>query len=91
MLTVLLSKHAKKNLEKMPLKHARQIKLKIESLMQDPEPHDSQQLVNYSPFRRADRGEYRIIYKVDNNMLSILLVGKRNDSEVYRKMKDILK
>ena len=75
----------------MPLKHARQIKAKIESLMVNPEPNDSKQLVNYYPYRRADQGEYRFIYKVEGEIIYILLAGKRNDDEVYRKMRDILK
>lgn len=78
-------------MSKMPAKHARQIKDKIASLMLDPEPNDSKQLVDYHPYRRADQGEYRIVYKVENKTLFILLAGKRNDDEVYRKMRDMLK
>jgi mRNA interferase RelE/StbE len=59
--------------------------------MVNPEPNDSKQLVNYYPYRRADQGEYRFIYKVEGEIIYILLVGKRNDDEVYRKMRDILK
>jgi len=57
----------------------------------DPEPNDSKYLVNFHPYRRADVGEYRIIYRIDKTTLVILLVGKRNDDEVYRKMRRLLK
>ncbi|MBT4876174.1 MAG: type II toxin-antitoxin system RelE/ParE family toxin, partial [Desulfobacula sp.] len=51
----------------------------------DPEPHDSKELKGY-PYRGTDIGEYRIIYRLEENVLKIVLVGKRNDSEVYKKM-----
>ena len=54
--------------------------------MADPEPHDSKELKGY-PYRGTDIGEYRIIYRLEENVLKIVLVGKRNDSEVYKKMK----
>jgi mRNA interferase RelE/StbE len=31
-----------------------------------------------------DVGEYRIIYAVEGEGVEILIVGKRNDDEVYR-------
>lgn len=32
-------------------------------------------------------GEYRIVYHVEDQILEILLIEKRNDSEVYKKLK----
>ena len=91
MLTINISKHAQKFLEKVPLKHARQLKSKIQALMVNPLPPDTKQLVDYFPYRRADQGEYRIIYKVENEILYVVLVGKRNDDEVYKRMRQLLK
>ena len=36
---------------------------------------------------RADVGEYRIIYTVENDTLNVFVIGKRNDAEVYKKLK----
>ena len=36
-------------------------------------------------YRRADIGEYRIIYRVAGDTLEVLLIGKRNDDEVYHR------
>jgi mRNA interferase RelE/StbE len=36
---------------------------------------------------RVDIGEYRIIYEVEGNTLCIILIGKRNDDEVYKKLR----
>jgi mRNA interferase RelE/StbE len=33
---------------------------------------------------RTDSGEYRIIYRVEEDELHVALIGKRNDDEVYR-------
>ncbi|MEN0058816.1 MAG: hypothetical protein AAGB31_08275, partial [Bdellovibrio sp.] len=68
-------------------KIARQIALKIQALRSNPDPQDSSQLKGYAPLKRADQGEYRIIYRVDGDTLYIEIVGKRNDGEVYKKLK----
>ena len=78
-----LTSRSRKFLETLPPKQFRQIVSKIFTLMDNPEPPDSKQLVGF-PYRRADIGEYRIIYRVEDDVLRIALVGKRNDAEVYR-------
>ena len=81
-----LSRDARDFIEKLPHKHAKQVLLKILSLCQDPEPPDSSLLKGSGEgYRRADIGEYRIIYRVAGDTLEILLIGKRNDDEVYRR------
>ncbi|MBI3696828.1 MAG: type II toxin-antitoxin system RelE/ParE family toxin [Acidobacteria bacterium] len=78
-----LTSRSRKFLETLPPKQFRQIVTKIFNLMDNPEPPDSKQLAGF-PYRRADIGEYRIIYRVEESTLKIALVGKRNDAEVYR-------
>ncbi|AAY61453.1 putative cytotoxic translational repressor of toxin-antitoxin (TA) system RelE [Rickettsia felis str. Pedreira] len=34
-------------------------------------------------------GEYRIIYRFNETTIYVILVGKRNDSEVYKLLKNI--
>ncbi len=85
MLKLDLTKKARVFLDKLPPKQFKQVAKKIFSLMADPEPHDSKELKGY-PYRGTDIGEYRIIYRLEENVLKIVLVGKRNDSEVYKKM-----
>jgi len=80
-----LSKRAIKFLRNIPLKHAKQIDRKLQELEKDPYPHDSKLLKN-SDYHRVDIGEYRAIYRVedDKTLLLAALIGKRNDDEVYR-------
>jgi len=86
MLKLDLTKGAIAFLEQLPPKQFRPVANKVFSLMANPEPHDSQELTGY-PFRRADIGEYRIIYRVEGEVLKVPLIGKRNDDEVYRRLK----
>jgi mRNA interferase RelE/StbE len=64
----------------------RQVATALFRLLQDPEPHDSASLTGY-PFRRVDIGEYRIVYRVDGEYLRVPLIGRRNDDDVYRRLR----
>jgi len=69
-------------------KHGRQITGKILALANDPSPADSQRLMGSDKGeRRATIGEYRIIYWTDETTLHVTTIGKRNDSQVYRRCK----
>lgn len=62
--------------------------MKITDLARDPAPQDAKQLKGFEhSFMRADAGEYRIVYLVIEGVLHVLLVGKRNDDEVYRQLR----
>ena len=87
MLKIEISKRAEKFLRKLPTKQGRQVATKIQSLRVDPRAPDSQLLKGQDPLRRADVGEYRIIYFVDDETLRVVLVGKRNDDEVYKRLR----
>ncbi len=92
MLKVNFSRQAAKFIKKLSAKHARQIATKITELRSNPYPQDSIKLKGY-PYYRTDSGEYRIIYQVEagyqveGSVLEILLIGKRNDDEVYKQLR----
>ena len=69
-------------------KIAAQIAKKVLALNVDPLPNDSKQLIGYPGYYRVDTGEYRIIYSFnpEEDLVEIILVGKRNDDEVYKKL-----
>jgi len=85
MLRLDLTKKAIAFLDQLPPKQFKQVSTKIFSLMSHHRPHDSKKLKGH-PYRGTDIGEYRIIYRVEEDVLKIALVGKRNDSAVYRKL-----
>jgi mRNA interferase RelE/StbE len=73
-------------------KIAAQISKKVLSLNVDPFPADSKELVSYSGYYRVDSGEYRIVYRFlpEQDLVAVILVGKRNDDDVYKKLKRLL-
>jgi mRNA interferase RelE/StbE len=81
MLKILVSKKAQKIFDDLLPKQFRQIIRKVFALLENPKPHDSEELRGY-PFLRNDVGEYRIIYDVQGDTLRVILIGRRNDAEV---------
>ena len=54
-------------------------------MLNNPEPHDSRLLKgSRDDNRRVGVGEYRVVYRVEDEILLVLVVGKRNDSDDYR-------
>jgi mRNA interferase RelE/StbE len=91
MLDINFSRQVEKFFRKVPPKHARQIGGKMMALRENPQPHNS--IVPKgaaSLYRRTDIGEYRVVYRVDGGILEIILVGKRNDDDVYKMIRRIL-
>jgi mRNA interferase RelE/StbE len=86
MLLLDMTHQAKNFLDQLDPKQFRQVVRKILGLMEDPKPADSKPLHGH-PFWRADIGEYRIVYRVEKDVLKVALVDKRNDDEVYKKLK----
>lgn len=86
MLKYSISHDALNFLRKLPAKHAKQIVGKIEKLAQDPASVPSKQLEGYPTLRRIRSGEYRVIYRLSDGVLTVLVlrVGKRNDGEAYK-------
>ena len=89
MLKLLLEKKVVKYIHKLPPKHQKQVAKKIQELLEDPISNDSKILKKYKLWR-ADIGEYRIVYTFDKSVLHVIIVGKRNDSAVYKLLKRAL-
>jgi mRNA interferase RelE/StbE len=81
-----IGKPAVKSLKALELKPFKQVMVKILSLQSDPKPQDCKALKGYPGGYRVDQGEYRILYTIEENTISIFRVGKRNDGEVYRNL-----
>jgi len=80
-----ISNQATKFLEGLDAKQYRQVGKKVFSLLQNSEPQDSAVLTGAkNGERRADSGEYRIIYTASETEVEVLAIGKRNGDEVYR-------
>ncbi len=73
-----------KELTGLPPKHFKQVVSKALALASEPFPSDAKQLQGYDDLFRIDSGEYRIVYTVTETEVKLIIVGKRNDDEVYR-------
>lgn len=78
-----LTNDAMRFLKKRDAKQFMQIFQAITSLCEDPRPSDSIAMGNGTHFRK-DVGEFRIIYKFDEDTLRIAVVGNRNDGSAYK-------
>jgi mRNA interferase RelE/StbE len=72
-----------KEISDLPAKQFRQVVVAIFDLLQEPYPHYSQRLQG-SPYWRLAVGEYRVIYRADEESVHLVAFGKRNDGEVYK-------
>lgn len=87
MRTVDISKDTDDFIKNLPPKQFRQIFTTILNLRKNVTPHDWQIIKDFKDLYRVDIGEYRVIYRYDDDCVYITLVGKRNDDDVYKKLK----
>lgn len=88
MLKLDIHKDIVKELQAMDRKRAGQVALKLVGLLTNPYPQDAEKLSGTrGNYLRTDIGEYRIIYTVEHELLRVVLIGKRNDDDIYRKLR----
>ena len=81
-----LSRASVRFLDTLPAKQYRQVARRIIMLMADSRPADAERLRGYD-YSRVTAGEYRIIFDVHDGVLRVIAIGKRNDDEVYRRLR----
>ena len=81
-----IDRDAVKYLQDLDAKQYKQVASKMLSLLANATPADYRQLKGF-PYYRVDSGEYRIVYRFDADTVYVVLIGKRNDDEVYEKLK----
>jgi len=85
MLELILEKRAAKLLTSLKTKDlslAKRLVIKIKELQVNPLDQDTKSLKGSNIYRRARVGKYRIIYKYDDIILSVILIAKRE--EIYK-------
>jgi len=78
-----------KEVAPLPPKQFKQVMGKILSLLRDPCPQDARRLRGFKKIWRTDQSEYRIAYTIDESeaLVTVLVIGKRNDDAIYRTLK----
>jgi mRNA interferase RelE/StbE len=87
MLNLDLSREAADFVTKLAAKQARQVWNKIVTLMKDPRPTNSEELKGYPGCFRTTVGEFRIVYQFDKEILKAIVIDRRNDDEIYKRLK----
>lgn len=80
---VLIKPSAAKELEVLPKKEIQRIVNRIKSLAENPRPEGCEKLSSSEKYR-VRQGNYRIIYSIDDQKQSILIVKIGHRKEVYR-------
>lgn len=86
MLNLSITKEAHDFVRGLDAKPFRQVMNKVLSLLTVPQPADSSALKGYENLYRVDIGEHRIVYRFNDKQVSVLVIDKRNDDEVYKKL-----
>lgn len=81
--SILIKKSAAKELEQIPKKNIQKIVNKIHSLSANPRPQGSQKLSHLEQYR-IRQGNYRIIYSIQDDELTLQIIKIGHRKEVYR-------
>ncbi len=82
--TVLIRKKVVKQLNKMPKGVADKLKIKILALEDEPRPKYSKKLKGRDAYR-IKSGIYRIIYEIEDNIFTVIIIAIGHRKDVYRK------
>jgi len=82
--TIYLTKPAAKDLAALPKKILQTIDSTIQSLADNPHPHGSIKLRGAEDLYRIRKGDFRIIYKIEDEALIVTIVRVGNRKDVYR-------
>ena len=77
---------AKRALKTLPVKIQKQIDREILSLSENPRPFGVKKLKGKTDFYRIRSGDYRIIYQIKNDVLTILIIRIGHRKEIYQNM-----
>jgi mRNA interferase RelE/StbE len=83
MYSVEIKRSAAREIEALPLKERRQIVERIGRLVDDPRPRGCEKLAGGERYR-VRQGDYRIVYTIEDALLTIWVVKVGHRRDVYR-------
>ena len=87
--TVILSSHAEKELKSIDAVTAESIKSDILSLEDNPRPLGVKKLKGYKDLWRIKSNVYRIIYRIKDDIVTVIVVRIAHRKKVYRNIKSL--
>jgi len=82
--TVIITEYAVRQLKKVNPQMIARLKEAIGALANDPRPHNYIKLTNVDAYR-IRVGNYRIVYEINDNVLTVIVVEVSDRKETYRK------
>lgn len=84
---VIFSSSAARDFRKLPASEQLKISVKINALAANPRPHGVLKLAAEHSLYRIRVGDYRIIYRIEDQILQVLIVRVGDRKNVYRPLK----
>jgi mRNA interferase RelE/StbE len=81
--SVLVTHSAEKEIASLPVEVRRLVVLRIQALATDPRPHGSEKLSGEEKYR-IRQGRYRVVYTIDDEIVTVTVVRVAHRSDVYR-------
>ena len=78
-----IKKSAVKEIERLPRKDMKAVLERIETLSDNPRPHDCKKLSAQEKYR-VRCGNYRILYSIEDDILIVFVVKVGHRKDVYR-------
>ncbi|WDE12337.1 type II toxin-antitoxin system RelE family toxin [Thalassomonas haliotis] len=85
MYNVTLHREAKKDIKKLHPQVRKRVIEALEQISEDPYLNGSKRLVGYVDLLRYRVGTYRIIYRVNDSELEVLILDTKPRGEAYKK------
>jgi mRNA interferase RelE/StbE len=84
--TIQYKSSVKKELKKLNQSDRKSIVDKIEKLKKDPKPQGSAKLKGSTDLYRIRQGDYRVIYRIQNNVLVVLIIRIGHRRDIYKSL-----
>lgn len=81
---VVFARSARRELQRLPQNVSRRVFAKIEALADEPRPGGNVKLRGSRDLWRIRSGDYRVIYRVDDDEQIVDIVAVRHRSDAYR-------
>lgn len=81
--SVLITHSAEREIDRVPVEIRRLIVRRILALADDPRPHGSQKLSGEDKYR-IRQGDYRVVYTIEDAIVTVTVVRVAHRSDVYR-------
>lgn len=80
---VVIAKSAEKELANLPIEVILKIREKVSALANNPRPDGCKKLKGYKDLYRIRIGDYRVIYSIQDNILTVTVVAVGNRKDIY--------